>query len=54
KYCVSVYFYEFESLLKLGIIDDYGTGVYILQNNAYYNAETGLNAEQTNDALYIN
>lgn len=54
KYCVSVYFYEFESLLKLGIIDDYGTGVYILQNNMYYNAETGLNAEQTNDALYIN
>ncbi|HHX57267.1 MAG TPA: CRISPR-associated helicase Cas3', partial [Clostridiales bacterium] len=27
KYCVSVYFYEFENLLKLGIINDYGTGV---------------------------
>lgn len=42
KYCVSVYFYEFEDMLKRGIISDNGTGVFVLGDLRGYKSETGL------------
>ena len=51
KYTVSLRRYEFESALKLGIIDDFGTGVYVLTNNKYYDNKTGLEIEKFNDYI---
>lgn len=42
KYSATVYVYEFERLLKAGVVEDYKTGVYVLTNADYYNEETGL------------
>lgn len=53
RYSVSVYFYELQELMKLGIINDFDTGVFILTNNHYYDKERGLNAELINDGKYI-
>lgn len=43
---------EFNRAYKLGIIDDFGTGVYILTNNRYYDEETGLDLEKSADIFY--
>lgn len=42
KYCCSVYPYEFETLLKQHVVEDYGTGIYCLTNPDYYDAEVGI------------
>jgi len=42
KYSATVYVYEFERLLEEGVVNDYGTGAYILTNPDYYDKETGL------------
>ena len=36
---------EFDKALKLGLIDDKVYGVFVLQNNVYYNKETGLDVD---------
>ncbi len=51
RYTVSLRRYEFEQAFKLGIIDDFGTGVFMLTNNEYYSDETGLNTEMYNDIV---
>ena len=45
KYCASVYPNEFDGLLKAHAIDDFGSGVYCLINNDYYDRETGIHTE---------
>lgn len=52
KYTVSLKRYEFEDALKLGIVDDSGTGVYQLTNSSYYNENTGLCLDFTNDIIF--
>lgn len=52
KYTVSVYLYEFENILKTGIIDDFGTGVYVLTNTDYYKDDTGLIVESQGDCYF--
>lgn len=49
KYCASVYCYEFELLLKSGVIEQLTGGVYMLTNTDYYDSELGLNIEQETD-----
>ena len=45
KYACTVYKKEFDELLKQGIVDDYGTGVWCLTNKDYYDNETGITVE---------
>lgn len=42
---------EFEKAYSIGIVDDFGTGVYILTNPSYYNKETGLDLDMTQDII---
>lgn len=42
KYSANVYIYEFEKLLEAGVVNDYGTGAYVLTNPDYYDKEIGL------------
>lgn len=42
EYTVSVKEYEFDDLHKLGVLDDYGTGVFFLTNPMYYNKDVGI------------
>ena len=42
KYTSSIYIWEFEELLKQGVLDDYKTGIYCLTNLDYYDDEIGL------------
>lgn len=43
KYSATVYYYEFENLKSIGVIDDYGTGIYCLLNTEnYYCDNTGI------------
>lgn len=41
-YSVSLYSYEMANVVKLGIADDFGTGVLILTNGDYYTKEIGF------------
>ena len=43
KYSVSVYMNVFKDLYSQGVLNDHGTGIFILENQSYYNNETGLN-----------
>lgn len=45
KYTFSVYRYEFDDLLKQGVINDYGSGIYCLTNPDYYDENTGVEFE---------
>ncbi len=51
KYTVSLRIYEFEEAQKLGILDDFGTGVFVLTNDAYYQKETGLHLDMVQDVI---
>lgn len=51
KYTVSLKRYELEQAMKLGIIDDFGTGVLTLTNPDHYSAETGLDLELADDKI---
>lgn len=42
KYACIVYGKEFNELQKQGAVDDYGTGVWCLTNEDYYDSETGI------------
>lgn len=51
KYCASVNRWDFEEMIKLGIVEELNGGVYKLTNPDYYNNETGLTIE--NEIEYI-
>lgn len=53
KYTVALKFYsEFQYAFSLGIVDDFGKGVYILTNPEYYNKEIGLNLNMSCDVVH--
>lgn len=52
KYSVSLRTHgEFDKALSLGLIRDTGKGVFVLADNKYYNNETGLDLDMTNDTI---
>jgi CRISPR-associated endonuclease/helicase Cas3 len=42
KYCCSVYLNEFECLLQQHVLNDYGSGVFFLTNDDYYDEAEGI------------
>lgn len=48
RYSATVYNYEFEEMCKLGIVADYGTGVFVLTNLDYYDKNLGLVIDKNN------
>ena len=53
KYSVSVYMNVFKDLYSQGVLNDHGTGVFILENQSYYNNETGLNTQAAMQDYFI-
>lgn len=49
---VSVYFYEFEEMKKLGILREV-KGIFVLENNDYYSKEKGLRWKDSLDENYL-
>ena len=45
KYSCTVYTQEFEQLLRQKVIDDYGSGVFFLTDESYYDKELGIRFE---------
>lgn len=43
---------EFDKALSLGLIRDTEKGVFVLADNNYYNSETGLDLDMTNDIIF--
>lgn len=52
RYTVSVYYYEFEEINKMGILKEI-EGVYMLANNCYYRKDIGLAWKENFDDTYI-
>lgn len=53
KYSVSVYMNVFRDLYSQGVLKDHGTGIFILENQSYYNNETGLNTQAAMQDYFI-
>lgn len=53
KYSVSVYMNVFKGLYSQGVLKDHGTGIFILENQSYYNNETGLTTEAAMQDYFI-
>lgn len=53
KYSVSVYMNVFKDLYSQGVLNDHGTGIFILENQSYYNNETGLNTQAAMQDYFI-
>ncbi|MGN1133981.1 MAG: CRISPR-associated helicase Cas3' [Oscillospiraceae bacterium] len=53
RYTVAIRENEFANALKLGAINDYGTGVYCLTAEEYYDMQVGLNFNSSHDDKYI-
>lgn len=53
KYSVSVYMNIFKDLYSQGVLNDHGTGIFILENQSYYNNETGLTTEAAMQDYFI-
>lgn len=51
RYCASIFPNDLKDLLEQGAVDDFGTGLYVLQNLDYYNKDIGL--KTTNDEFYF-
>ena len=45
KYAFTVYRYEFDELYKQHIVDDFGSGIWCLTNNDYYDENIGVTFE---------
>ncbi len=45
RYAFSVYQNEFDSLLAQNVVDDFGSGIWCLTNNDYYDKEMGITFE---------
>lgn len=43
---------ELNKALTMGLLSDDGNGVYVLSNNDYYNAETGLDLDKSGDGIF--
>lgn len=52
KYSVSVYMNVFKDLYSQGVLNDHGTGIFILENQSYNN-ETGLNTQAAMQDYFI-
>ena len=53
KYSVSVYMNVFKDLYSQGVLNDHGTGIFILEYQSYYNNETGLTTEAAMQDYFI-
>ena len=53
KYSVSVYMNVFKDLYCQGVLNDHSTGIFILENQSYYNNETGLNTQAAMQDYFI-
>lgn len=53
KYSVSVYMNVFKELYSQGVLNDHGTGIFILENQSYYNNETGLDTQAAMQDYFI-
>lgn len=53
KYSVAVYLNEFGSLLQEGVLDDFGTGIYVLLDSRHYDAEIGLQIEMQPFGIFL-
>lgn len=53
KYSVSIYMNVFKDLYSQGVLKDHGTGIFILENQSYYNNETGLNTQAAMQDYFI-
>lgn len=53
KYSVSVYMNVFKDLYSQRVLNDHGTGIFILENQSYYNNETGLNTQAAMQDYFI-
>lgn len=53
KYSVSVCMNVFKDLYSQGVLNDHGTGIFILENQSYYNNETGLTTEAAMQDYFI-
>lgn len=53
KYSVSVYMNVFKDLYSQGVLSDHDTGIFILENQSYYNNETGLNTQAAMQDYFI-
>lgn len=53
KYSVSIYMNVFKDLYSQGVLNDHGTGIFILENQSYYNNETGLNTQAAMQDYFI-
>lgn len=53
KYSVSVYMNVFKDLYSQGVLKDHGTGIFILENQSYYNNETGLDTQAAMQDYFI-
>lgn len=53
KYSVSVYMNVFKDLYSQGVLNDHGTGIFIFENQSYYNNETGLNTQAAMQDYFI-
>ena len=53
KSSVSVYMNVFKDLYSQGVLNDHGTGIFILENQSYYNNETGLTTEAAMQDYFI-
>ena len=53
KYSVTVYLNEFGSLLQEGVLDDFGTGIYVLLDSRHYDAEIGLQIEMQPFGIFL-
>ncbi|MCM1577654.1 MAG: CRISPR-associated helicase Cas3' [Ruminococcus sp.] len=51
KYTVPLKRYELEKAVKLGLADDFGTGVLTLTNENYYSTETGFDIDFADDKI---
>lgn len=52
RYTVAIYPYQYDELYKLGIIKNY-SGVWVLENNDYYDEAMGLMVKTEHDKNYI-
>ena len=44
---------EFGSLLQEGVLDDFGTGIYVLLDSRHYDAEIGLQIEMQPFGIFL-
>ncbi|MGN0115402.1 MAG: CRISPR-associated helicase Cas3' [Acutalibacteraceae bacterium] len=51
KYTVSLRKYEFDNAYKLGILQEFDSGIFVLANNSYYSEDVGLELDKSCDII---